>query len=271
MGSCSLTWDQTSTPALGRELNGWTTREVPCGPLIRSLWLHWAHPVIQVMLSIARSLIQSHPQVSGIWRTCLRVQLLCWPHPVSTDGVWMSRWLVEGMVDVLLFGFWYRPPLMNALCEANCTFAFNLLKMLAEEDHSWHVFFSPLSLSFVLTMVLMGAEGNTVAQMSQVCGLPLCSHRARLFLLYIGWWKPVRPGDWRGPEVMERMQTWKWQGELCEMKPPASAHGMHWVLYAASLISKGNCNSIPQKSQEFQLCSVLNLYRCYISNGSAFM
>lgn len=29
-----------------------------------------------------------------------------------------------------------RPPLMNALCEANCIFAFNLLKMLAEEDHS---------------------------------------------------------------------------------------------------------------------------------------
>lgn len=29
------------------------------------------------------------------------------------------------------------------------------------------MFFSLLSLSFVLTMVLMGAEGNTVAQMSQ--------------------------------------------------------------------------------------------------------
>ncbi|XP_044790462.2 serpin B8 isoform X4 [Bubalus bubalis] len=60
-----------------------------------------------------------------------------------------------------------KPPLMNALCEANGTFAINLLKMLAEEDHSRHVFFSLLSLSFVLTMVLMGAEGNTVAQMSQ--------------------------------------------------------------------------------------------------------
>ena len=70
---------------------------------------------------------------------------------------------------------------MNALCEANGTFAINLLKMLAEEDHSRHVFFSPLSLSFVLTMVLMGAEGNTVAQMSQVCGF-LCFHRAALFL-----------------------------------------------------------------------------------------
>ena len=93
---------------------------------------------------------------------------------------------MEGVADVPVFGFCYRPLLMDALCEANGTFAINLLKMLAEEDHSRHVFFSLLSLSFVLTMVLMGAEGNTVAQMSQVCGLPLCSHRARLFLLYIG-------------------------------------------------------------------------------------
>ncbi|XP_040120144.1 serpin B8-like, partial [Oryx dammah] len=56
---------------------------------------------------------------------------------------------------------------MTVLCVANGTFAINLLKMLGEEDHSPHLFFSPLSLSFVLTVVLMGAEGNTVAQMSQ--------------------------------------------------------------------------------------------------------
>ena len=70
---------------------------------------------------------------------------------------------------------------MNALCEANGTFAINLLKMLGEEDHLRNVFFSPLSLSSVLTMVLMGAKGNTAAQMSQVCGF-LCFHRAALFL-----------------------------------------------------------------------------------------
>ncbi|XP_065788397.1 serpin B8 isoform X2 [Muntiacus reevesi] len=56
---------------------------------------------------------------------------------------------------------------MDALCEANGTFAINLLKMLGEEDHLRNVFFSPLSLSSILTMVLMGAKGNTAAQMSQ--------------------------------------------------------------------------------------------------------
>ena len=70
---------------------------------------------------------------------------------------------------------------MDALCEANGTFAINLLKMLGEEDHLRNVFFSPLSLSSVLTMVLMGAKGNTAAQMSQVCGF-LCFHRPALFL-----------------------------------------------------------------------------------------
>ncbi|OWK01642.1 SERPINB8, partial [Cervus elaphus hippelaphus] len=46
---------------------------------------------------------------------------------------------------------------MNALCEANGTFAINSLKM-GEEDHCF---------SSVLTTVLMGAEGNTAARMSQ--------------------------------------------------------------------------------------------------------
>ncbi|KAI4530330.1 hypothetical protein MG293_019219 [Ovis ammon polii] len=71
------------------------------------------------------------------------------------------------MADVLLFGFRYRPPPMNALCEANGTFPINLFKMLGEEDHSRNVF-SLLSLSSVLTVALMGAEGNTAAQMAQI-------------------------------------------------------------------------------------------------------
>ena len=93
---------------------------------------------------------------------------------------------------------------MDALCKANGTFAINLLKMLGEEDHSRNVFFSPLSLSSVLTMVLMGAKGNTAAQMSQVCGLPLlsqaCSVPASHPLM-----DPSEAG--RGTGVMERMQT----------------------------------------------------------------
>lgn len=58
---------------------------------------------------------------------------------------------------------------MDDLCEANGTFAINLLKLLGEKDNLRNVFFSPLSLSSALTMVLMGAKGNTAAQMSQVC------------------------------------------------------------------------------------------------------
>ncbi|KAJ8781096.1 hypothetical protein J1605_011461 [Eschrichtius robustus] len=56
---------------------------------------------------------------------------------------------------------------MDDLCEANGTFAINLLKLLGEKDNLRNVFFSPLSLSSALTMVLMGAKGNTAVQMSQ--------------------------------------------------------------------------------------------------------
>ncbi|XP_008065458.1 serpin B8 [Carlito syrichta] len=56
---------------------------------------------------------------------------------------------------------------MDDLCEANGTFAISLLKMLGEEDSSRNIFFSPLSIDSALAMVLMGAKGNTEAQMSE--------------------------------------------------------------------------------------------------------
>ncbi|XP_053427887.1 serpin B8-like [Nycticebus coucang] len=56
---------------------------------------------------------------------------------------------------------------MDNLCKANGTFAIALLKLLGEEDNSRNVFFSPLSLSSALGMVLLGAKGNTAAQMTQ--------------------------------------------------------------------------------------------------------
>ena len=56
---------------------------------------------------------------------------------------------------------------MDALSEANGTFALTLLKKLGE-DNSKNVFISPLSISSALAMVLMGARGNTAAQMCQV-------------------------------------------------------------------------------------------------------
>ncbi|KAJ8790618.1 hypothetical protein J1605_004591 [Eschrichtius robustus] len=56
---------------------------------------------------------------------------------------------------------------MDALSEANGTFALTLLKHLGE-DNSKNVFISPISISSALAMVFMGAKGNTAAQMSQV-------------------------------------------------------------------------------------------------------
>lgn len=144
---------------------------VACGLLIRNLWLHWAHPVIHVTLH-HKILNSVSPTGFRDLTRMLRVQLLSWPHPVSTDGARMSRWLAEGVADVLLFGFWYRPPLMDGLCEANGTFAISLLKMLGEEDHLWNVF-SPLNLSSVLTVVLMGTEGTQRPRCPR-CGGFLC-------------------------------------------------------------------------------------------------
>uniref|UniRef100_G1SQK1 Serpin B6 n=1 Tax=Oryctolagus cuniculus TaxID=9986 RepID=G1SQK1_RABIT len=60
--------------------------------------------------------------------------------------------------------------IMDALSEANGTFALTLLKTLGE-DSSKNVFFSPMSISAALAMVLMGAKGNTAAQMTQALSL----------------------------------------------------------------------------------------------------
>lgn len=57
---------------------------------------------------------------------------------------------------------------MDALCEANGTFALRLLKALCEDRPSENVIFSPVSLSSVLAMVLLGAKGDTAAQVAQV-------------------------------------------------------------------------------------------------------
>ena len=57
---------------------------------------------------------------------------------------------------------------MDALSEANGTFALTLLKKLGE-GNSKNVLIAPLSISSALAMVLVGARGNTAAQMCQVC------------------------------------------------------------------------------------------------------
>ncbi|XP_008578619.1 PREDICTED: serpin B9 isoform X2 [Galeopterus variegatus] len=60
---------------------------------------------------------------------------------------------------------------MDTLSEANGTFAISLLKILCQDNPSHNLFYSPVSISSALAMVLLGARGNTAAQMSQVLSL----------------------------------------------------------------------------------------------------
>uniref|UniRef100_A0A8C5D2R8 Serpin B6 n=2 Tax=Gadus morhua TaxID=8049 RepID=A0A8C5D2R8_GADMO len=53
------------------------------------------------------------------------------------------------------------------LTEANTTFTLALFKKITEENMSGNVFYSPLSISSALAMVLLGARGNTSTQMSE--------------------------------------------------------------------------------------------------------
>ncbi|XP_061254959.1 serpin B6-like isoform X2 [Bos javanicus] len=59
---------------------------------------------------------------------------------------------------------------MDTLSEANGTFALTLLKKLGEGS-SKNVLIAPLSISSALAMVLLGARGNTAAQMCQTLSL----------------------------------------------------------------------------------------------------
>ncbi|KAF7213608.1 leukocyte elastase inhibitor isoform X1 [Nothobranchius furzeri] len=54
------------------------------------------------------------------------------------------------------------------LSKANTSFSLALFKKLGEKDNSSNVFFSPLSISSALAMVMLGARGNTASQMSEV-------------------------------------------------------------------------------------------------------
>uniref|UniRef100_A0A1A8KIH4 Leukocyte elastase inhibitor n=1 Tax=Nothobranchius kuhntae TaxID=321403 RepID=A0A1A8KIH4_NOTKU len=51
------------------------------------------------------------------------------------------------------------------LSKANTSFSLALFKKLGEKDNSSNVFFSPLSISSALAMVMLGARGNTATQM----------------------------------------------------------------------------------------------------------
>uniref|UniRef100_A0A8C6DS73 Serpin family B member 8 n=1 Tax=Moschus moschiferus TaxID=68415 RepID=A0A8C6DS73_MOSMO len=102
---------------------------------------------------------------------------------------------------------------MDALCEANGTFAINLLKILGEEDHLRNVFFSPLSLSSILTMVLMGAKGNTAAQMSQA----LCLNEGGD--VHQGFQSLLREVSTSGPQCLLRTANRLFGEKTCDFLP----------------------------------------------------
>ncbi|XP_034562808.1 leukocyte elastase inhibitor-like [Notolabrus celidotus] len=58
----------------------------------------------------------------------------------------------------------------TSLAKANSTFFLALFKKLSDEDKTKNIFYSPLSISSALAMVLLGARGSTAAQMSEVMG-----------------------------------------------------------------------------------------------------
>lgn len=60
---------------------------------------------------------------------------------------------------------------MDAVSEANGNFAFRLFKELCQDNPDNNVFISPMSISSALAMVLLGAKGNTAAQMAQALSL----------------------------------------------------------------------------------------------------
>ncbi|XP_060229104.1 serpin B9-like [Meriones unguiculatus] len=60
---------------------------------------------------------------------------------------------------------------MNTVSEANGTFAIQLLKTLCQNNPSKNVCYSPVSISSALAMVLLGAKGETAAQICQTLGL----------------------------------------------------------------------------------------------------
>ncbi|NXO90985.1 ILEU inhibitor, partial [Certhia brachydactyla] len=57
---------------------------------------------------------------------------------------------------------------MENLSNANSRFALDLLRRFSETNPTGNVFFSPVSISAALAMVLLGARGNTEAQVLKV-------------------------------------------------------------------------------------------------------
>ncbi|XP_041665078.1 leukocyte elastase inhibitor-like isoform X2 [Cheilinus undulatus] len=66
-----------------------------------------------------------------------------------------------------LFRRLYTMAFSSPLTKANTSFCLALFKKLSENDNTANIFFSPFSISSALAMLMLGARGNTAAQMSE--------------------------------------------------------------------------------------------------------
>ncbi|XP_019519348.1 PREDICTED: serpin B9-like, partial [Hipposideros armiger] len=73
--------------------------------------------------------------------------------------------------------------IMDALSEANGSFALHLLRVLCQDNPSHNVFYSPVSVSSALAMVFLGAKGNTAAEMAQVLELPYAGKELSMLIV----------------------------------------------------------------------------------------
>lgn len=64
--------------------------------------------------------------------------------------------------------FYFSAITMENLPTANSRFALDLLRRFSEANPTGNIFFSPVSISAALAMVLLGAKGNTEAQVLKV-------------------------------------------------------------------------------------------------------
>lgn len=72
---------------------------------------------------------------------------------------------------VLINCFIFQLLTMENLSNANSRFALDLLRRFSEANPTGNVFFSPVSISAALAMVLLGAKGSTEAQVLKVSKL----------------------------------------------------------------------------------------------------
>uniref|UniRef100_A0A672SVM7 Leukocyte elastase inhibitor n=2 Tax=Sinocyclocheilus grahami TaxID=75366 RepID=A0A672SVM7_SINGR len=73
---------------------------------------------------------------------------------------------------------------MERLSAANTQFSLNLFKKISGGNTSKNVFYSPISITSALAMVLLGAKGNTAAQMFKVIS-HMCAFYGQLFRIQI--------------------------------------------------------------------------------------